>query len=98
MVNVPGFKDAQSDYHSDMQQLVNRIASKVGDIMTDYAHKHGYTLVIDVSQEQQTPTVLYWSPSSDITKAVVEAYNEKSGVSVPSAPAIPDAPKPSQAN
>ena len=86
-------QDAQSDFQNDMQELVSRIASKVGDVMTDYAGKHGYTLVLDASQSQDSPTVLYAVPSIDITKPVIDAYNEKSGVPAPPAPA-PEAPKP----
>jgi outer membrane protein len=89
-------QDAQSDFQTDMQELVNRIASKVGDVMTDYATKHGYTLVLDASQSQDSPTVLYAVPSIDITKAVIDAYNEKSGVPAPPA-AAPDAPGPTSA-
>jgi outer membrane protein len=90
-------QDAQSDFQTDMQELVNRIAGKVGDVMTDFATKHGYTLVLDASQSQDSPTVLYAVPSIDITKAVIDAYNEKSGVPAPAqsaAPATPDAPAP----
>jgi len=90
-------QDAQSDFQTDMQELVNRIASKVGDVMTDYATKHGYTLVLDASQSQDSPTVLYAVPSIDITKAVIEAYNEKSGVPAPVQSAVPDAPGPQSA-
>jgi outer membrane protein len=92
-------QDAQSDFQTDMQELVNRIASKVGDVMTDYATKHGYTLVLDASQSQDSPTVLYAVPSIDITKAVIDAYNEKSGVPAPpvAAPEAPVAPKPQAA-
>ncbi|HTW78746.1 MAG TPA: OmpH family outer membrane protein [Terracidiphilus sp.] len=86
-------QDAQSDFQSDMQDLVNRIASKVGEVMTSYAQQHGYTLVLDASQTQDSPTVLYAVPSIDITKAVIDAYNEKSGVPPPPATA-PEAPKP----
>ena len=90
-------QDAQSDFQSDMQELVNRIAAKVGATMTDYAQKQGFTLVLDASEQQQAPTVLYAMPSIDITKAVIDAYNEKSGVPAPPAPvaATPDAPSPS---
>ncbi|MGP8250599.1 MAG: OmpH family outer membrane protein [Terracidiphilus sp.] len=87
-------QDAQSDFQADMQELVNRIASKVGDVMTDYASKHGYTLVLDASQSQDSPTVLYAVPSIDITKAVIDAYNEKSGVPAPAQSALPAAPGP----
>jgi outer membrane protein len=95
-------QDAQGDFQNDMQEVINRIAGKVGETMTDYAAKHGYTLVLDASQqEQQAPMVLYAVPSSDITKAVIDAYNEKSGVPAPparpAASAAPDAPAPQPA-
>ncbi len=91
-------QDAQGDFQSDMQDLLNKLAGKVGAVMTDYAQKHGYTLVLDASeQQQQAPTVLYALPSTDITQAVIDAYNEKSGVPAPAAAAAPtpDAPAPS---
>jgi outer membrane protein len=90
-------QDAQGDFQADMQDLLNKLAAKVGAVMTDYAQKHGYTLVLDASeQQQQAPTVLYAMPSTDITKAVIEAYNEKSGIPAPTpAAATPDAPAPS---
>jgi outer membrane protein len=89
-------QDAQGDFQADMQDLLNKLASKVGAVMTDYAQKHGYTLVLDASEQQQTPpTVLYALPSTDITKEVIDAYNEKSGVPAPPAPSsTPDAPRP----
>jgi len=89
-------QDAQSDFQGDMQELVNRIAGKVGEVMTDYATKHGYTLVLDASQNQDSPTVLYAVPSIDITKAVIDAYNVKSGVPAPP-PQAPEAPAPQAA-
>lgn len=88
-------QDAQSDFQGDMQDLLNKLAAKVGAVMTDYAQKRGFTLVLDQSeQQQQAPTVLYALPSTDITKEVIDAYNEKSGIPAP-APATPDAPSPS---
>jgi outer membrane protein len=90
-------QDAQSDFQGDMQELLSRIASKVGEVMTDYAQKRGYTLVLDRSEQEQTaPTVLYAIPSTDITKAVIDAYNEKSGIPAPpvAAAPTPDAPAP----
>jgi outer membrane protein len=94
-------QDAQADFQADMQELLNKLAGKVGAVMTDYAQKHGYTLVLDASeQQQQAPTVLYALPSTDITKPVIDAYNEKSGVPAPAAPAAatPDAPAPSSSH
>ena len=90
-------EDAQNDFQNEMQELYNALASKVYDVMSAYAQQHGYTLVLDVAQ-QQNP-VLYANESTNITKAVIEAYNEKSGVPAPVAqPAgsvtAPSAPKP----
>ncbi len=82
-------EDAQSDFQQQMQDMYNTLASKVYDVLASYAKQHGYTLVLDVAQ-QQNP-VLYASDSSNITKQVIEAYNLKSGVPAP--PAQPaDAP------
>ena len=62
----------------------NTLASKVYDVLVSYAQQHGYTLVLDFSQ-QQNP-ILYALPTSDITKPVVEAYNLKSGIPAPPQP------------
>ena len=76
-------EDAQNDMQQEMQELYNGLASKVYDVLASYAQQHGYTLVLDVAQ-QQTP-VLYATESTNITKAVIEAYNVKSGVPAPPA-------------
>jgi len=91
-------QDAQSDFQGDMQQIVNNVAAKVGAFMTDYAKGRGYTLVLDAS-DQQNATVLYAVPSTDITKAIIDGYNVKSGIPAPpaqgtSAPGGLDAPQP----
>ena len=75
-------QDAQSDFQDDMQQMLNGVAQKVGALMTDYAQKQGYTLVLDAG-DQQNATVLYAVPSTDITKAIIDAYNVKSGIPAP---------------
>ena len=88
-------QDAQSDFQEAMQDLYNKLASKVYDVMEAYAQKRGYTLVLDISQ-QQSP-VLYASTATNITKDVIDAYNLKSGVPAPpaqSSTTIPEAPKP----
>jgi outer membrane protein len=86
-------EDAQNDMQQEMQELYNALASKVYDVLASYSQQHGYTLVLDVAQ-QQTP-VLYASESTNITKAVIDAYNTKSGVPAPPA-APPSAPAPAK--
>ena len=89
-------QDAQTDFQQAMQDMYNGIASKVYDVMAAYAQKQGYTLVLDISQ-QQSP-VLFASDGSNITKDVIDAYNTKSGVPAPPAQsAIPEAPAPAPA-
>jgi outer membrane protein len=80
-------QDAQSDFQNDLQQLIGTVAEKVGTLMTDYAEKHGFTLVLDAG-DQQNAMVLYAVPSTDITQTIIDAYNQKSGVPAPP----PDAP------
>ena len=88
-------QDAQGDFQNDMQQTIDQVAQKVGLLMTDYAEKHGYTLVLDAG-DQQAQTVLYAVPSTDITKEIIDAYNQKSGIPAPAA-GQPDAPQPQPA-
>jgi len=86
------FQDTQSDFQQQMQDLYNTLASKVYDVMQAYAEKQGFSLVLDVSQ-QQSP-VLFASNSTNITKQVIDAYNLKSGIPAPPPQANTDAPKP----
>jgi outer membrane protein len=87
-------EDARNDYQTAIGDMYNTLASKVYEVVESYAKEQGYTLVIDVSQ-QQSP-VLYAAESTNITQAVIDGYNTKSGVPAPppSAPTAPIAPKP----
>jgi outer membrane protein len=82
-------EDAQNDFQGEMQELYNGLASKVYDVLATYAQQQGYTLVLDVAQ-QQNP-VLFANESSNITKPIIDAYNVKSGVPAPPASAQPAA-------
>jgi outer membrane protein len=89
-------EDLRNDGNQEMQEMYNSLASKVYDVLSTYSQQQGYTLVLDVSQ-QQSP-VLYASEATVITKPIIDAYNLKSGVPAPpqptaSAPAAPT-PKP----
>jgi outer membrane protein len=76
-------EDLKNDGTQEMQEAFQALASKVYDVLASYAQQQGYTLVLDISQSQQAPLVLYASPATDISKAVLEAYNLKSGVPAP---------------
>jgi len=92
-------EDAQTDLQGEMQQVYEGVASKVFEVVESYAKQQGYTLVVDgTGNQQQAPVVLYASDSIDITKAVVDAYNVKSGVPAPPPqPVAAVAPKPAAA-
>jgi outer membrane protein len=90
--------DAQNDLQGEMQETYNGVASKVFDVLSSYAQQQGFTLVLDeTSNQQQAPVVLYAGANTDITKAVIDAYNLKSGVPAPPAQPAAPAAKPSAA-
>ncbi len=87
-------EDAQNDYQQAIQETFGKVAQKVDELLQGYSKQQGFTLVIDESQDQQqAPLVLYRADTVDITKAVVDAYNVKSGVPAPP-PQAPNAPTP----
>ncbi len=86
------YEDAQTDFQTEMQQTYGALASKVYDVLADYSKTQGFTVVFDVSA-QQSP-VLYANEATNITKAIVDAYNAKSGVTAPPAGTAAPATKP----
>lgn len=86
-------EDASSDYEQQMQQTYQQLAEKVYGSVQSYATENGFGVVLDdsASQQQGLPPVLWHRDSTDITKAVIDAYNVKSGVPAP-APEVPAAP------
>jgi len=88
-------EDAKTELAQEEGDIYNSLSSKVGDVMISYVEQQGYTLLLDYAQ-QQSP-VLFAQPATDVTKAVIDAYNVKSGVPAPppaAAGAAPAAPKP----
>ncbi|MGA2570286.1 MAG: OmpH family outer membrane protein [Terracidiphilus sp.] len=85
-------EDARNALQQDMQDLMGNLQAKVYDVMQSYAEQQGFTLILDVSQ-QQTP-VLFASKATVITQQVIDAYNLKSGVPAPVQQPAAEAPKP----
>lgn len=84
-------EDAQAEYQQDTQQVVNRIGSKMLNVLEKYAKTNGYAMVLDVSNPQSP--VLYASTSTNITKELVDAYNTEFPMAAPATktPARPGA-------
>lgn len=89
-------QDAQAEYEQEQRKLVDDIGGKLMQVIDKYAQSNGYSLVLDVSN-QNTP-VLYASNGIDITKDIIELY-DKTAASLPPAPkpAATAAPKPATA-
>ena len=86
-------EDANTAYNTEWQEALSKVAQKIAGTMRSYAQTNGYTLVLDVSSQQSN--VLWALPSTDISQAIVDAYNKSSGVAAPppQGPARPATPR-----
>ena len=84
-------EDATNAYQGDLQEAYGKVAQKVGAAAVKYAQDNGFTLMLNVGGNQQAPNpVLWFAQPTDITQAVVNAYNTSSGITAPP-PAAPSA-------
>jgi outer membrane protein len=67
-------EDAQAELDQDQQKILQEIGTKMQAVIERYAHDHGYVMVVDVSSPQSP--VFYASPSIDITKEIIELYDQ----------------------
>lgn len=86
-------EDASAAYQQELQEVYGRIATKVNATMQTYVQGQGFTLLLDVSGQQSN--VLYADTKTDITRAVIDAYNTSSGVPAPP-PSSPGAGAPTR--
>src|SRR5260370_6547433 len=87
-------EDAQTAYNTDLQEAYGKVAAKVSTTLKKYVSDNGFTLLLDVSSQQSN--VMWANQSTDVTQAVVTAYNASSGVAAP-VPAAPSAAAPAAA-
>jgi outer membrane protein len=87
-------EDAQTAYNTDLQEVYGKVAAKVSVTLKKYVSDNGFTLLLDVSSQQSN--VMWANQSTDVTQAVVTAYNTSSGVAAP-VPSAPSAPAPAAA-
>ena len=85
-------EDAQTAYNTDLQEAYGKVAQKVSGVTKNYVQQSGFTLLLDVSN--QASSVMWALQTTDVTQAVVEAYNKSSGVAAPP-PSAPSAGRPS---
>src|SRR5207253_8574474 len=77
-------EDAQNDFVGQQNEIAQKILQKMGPVIDKYAKDNGLGLIIDISKPWPDGPVLWAGQSVDITKTVVDIYNQQSGV--PSAP------------
>jgi Skp family chaperone for outer membrane proteins len=87
-------EDAQTAYNTDLQEAYGKVAAKVSVTLKKYVSDSGFTLLLDVSSQQSN--VMWANQSTDVTQAIVTAYNTSSGVAAP-VPSAPSAPAPAAA-
>jgi outer membrane protein len=70
-------QDARTAYQTDLQAAYGAVAQKVHGVMEDYLQKSGYTILLDYSNQQASQVMwVAQEPNSDITEAIIEAYNK----------------------
>src|SRR5450631_2228711 len=88
-------QDAQEEFGNQQQEIASRVLQKMAPMIVKYSQENGFGMIVDTSKPWPQSNVLWWGEASDITKAVMDAYNVQSGVAAPAAAAPkPAAPKP----
>ncbi len=85
-------EDSNNAFQADLQESYAKVAQKFSITMKNYCQQNGFTLLLDVSN-QQTSNVMWALQSTDITQAAVDAYNKSSGIAAPP-PSAPSASGP----
>lgn len=86
-------EDAQNSYGTELQETISKVAQKMGPIVVQYVQQNGYTMLLDNTGQQGGVAVLWTQAGTDISQAVVDAYNASSGVAAP-VPSAPSASRP----
>ena len=88
-------EDATNAFNAELQDVLGAIAKKLGPIVIKYVQDNGYTMLLDNTGQQGGLSVLWTQPgTTDISQAVVDAYNASSGVAAPAVPSAPSAARP----
>jgi outer membrane protein len=80
-------QDAREDAQGQQNEIAQRILQKLAPMLVSYASDNGFGVILDTSNPWPNGPVVWGAPAVDVTKAVVDAYNAKSGVPAPSRPA-----------
>jgi outer membrane protein len=88
-------EDATNAFNAELQDTLGVVEKKLGPVVIKYVQDNGYTLLLDNSGQQGGLSVLWLQPgTTDISQAIVDAYNASSGVAAPAVPSAPSATRP----
>jgi len=90
-------EDAQTAYNADLQEALGKVMQKIGPTVVKYVQDNGYTLLLDIGQQQGGVSVMWASPGTDISQGIISAYNATSGVAAP-VPSAPSAAAPARSH
>jgi outer membrane protein len=88
-------EDFDNEQQQDFEAGFTKLLQKVGPVAVKYAQDNGFTMMINVDSQPQNqlPNFIWWAEQTDITQAVINAYNTSSGVAAPP-PTAPSATAP----
>jgi outer membrane protein len=86
-------EDAQGEFQQEQNLIVQRVGEKVMKVVEQFARQNNYAVVVDAST--QSSPILWASEQVNISKPVLDLYNQQSGVPAPPASA-PSATRPAQ--
>ena len=66
-------EDFQAEVQQAEEEVKNKLGKKMIEIMDKYAQNNSYAMILDVSNPQGP--VMWASPTTDISKELVDAYN-----------------------
>ncbi|HJQ69126.1 MAG TPA: OmpH family outer membrane protein [Blastocatellia bacterium] len=83
-------EDLQAEGNRASEQTIAPINAKVGRFLQEYAQKRGIILLINVANESQARTVVWYDQRADVTQDFIAEYNKAN----PTAGAAPPAAQP----
>jgi Skp family chaperone for outer membrane proteins len=86
-------EDFKAEAQQAQQEAYANVAKKFDVVMRKYCADNGYTLLLNAGTQEPFVMWIAENPNSDISLAVIQAYNASSGVAAPP-PSAPSAARP----
>jgi Skp family chaperone for outer membrane proteins len=87
-------EDLEAEGRRASEQAIQPVNEKVSRFLQDYAQKRGIILLINIANEANTHTVVWFDRRSDVTQDFIIEYNKANPAATGAAPAPQPAKKP----